>query len=285
MLTDSFITQQIHADIRWLLESPALMLLPADQDGTHWLHRHTSALNPDDKAIFEPQFWQHRLGFYYENILNYILINLSLPIEIKRNIQVRSKTNTLGEYDFLVRLNDTDTYHIECAVKFYLCTGDGSRLDQYEGPNRRDRLDLKWNKMRNKQIRLSKTTDGYKTAKHLNLVPNHTLILIQGYLFYPFTTPPCPQHLHPSINPNHQQGWWIRNLHLNKILDDQLRYLILNKPYWLSCPELSEGELMTAESMMHYLEEQKHPQLIVRLEHTAEGWKEKDRGFVVQNDW
>lgn len=285
MLTDSFITQQIHRDIRWLLNSPPLMSIPAEHDATHWLHDQSHMPQQDESTVFEPDFWQHRLGFYYENLLNHILTKALQPIELKRNIQVRNKTQTLGEYDFLVRFNDTDAYHIECAVKFYLCTGDGSNLNQYEGPNRRDRLDLKWNKMINKQIRLSKTRDGREAADNLNLIPNHTLILIQGYLFYPFATPPCPQRLHPDINPKHQQGWWLRNQQLPTILEDQLRYLILNKPYWLSCPNQPESQLMTAEALSSHLEEQRHPQFVVRLEKAEEGWKEKDRGFVVQNDW
>lgn len=285
MLTDSFVTHQIHADIRWLLNSPSLMALPEAQDAAHWLQHHASLLPHNNKDTFCSQFWQQRLGFYYENLLNHILLNRIQLTELKRNIQVISKLGTQGEFDFLFRMSVSDIYHIECAVKFYLCTGDGSDLTQFEGPNRRDRLDLKWNKLINKQIQLSTTPDGHATAEKLNILPNHTLILLQGYLFYPFTHPLRSDRLHPAINPSHQQGWWLRNHQLNHILADDFRYQILNKPYWLSCPDLPENELMTAEMIDKRLKEQKHPQFIVRLERPDTRWIEKDRGFVVHDNW
>ncbi|WP_370280778.1 DUF1853 family protein [Pontibacterium sp.] len=283
MLTDSFVTRNILADIRWLLTTPSLMSLPQDMDGVHLL-KEMSAL--EDTSV-ESTEWsksiQRRLGYYYEDLFNSVLERTAYISDIKRNIQVKDTNRTVGEFDFIVQTPQGNTLHIECAVKFYLCTHDGSELSHFEGPNRKDRLDLKWDKLLYKQIRLSKTDAGRAKIQALNLETPQTAVLIQGYLFYPLGQPTTT--LHASINPNHLRGWWVRNEHRTQILDDQLRYQILNKPFWLARPAIPEAELFTSDQLNEELNEQHHPQLIVRLTKNDEGWCELDRGFVVQNGW
>lgn len=283
MLTDSFATRNILADIRWLMSAPSLMKLPQDMDGTILLKKICALEGAVVKPISLPKHTPRRLGYYYEEILNSILESSTYIYDIKRNIQAKYANRTVGEFDFIVQTPQSGTFHIECAVKFYLCTYDGTDLSHFEGPNRKDRLDLKWDKLIHKQIRLSETDAGRATIHALNLQAPHTAVLIQGYLFYPFGQPVTT--LHASINPDHLRGWWIRNEHRAQILDDQLRYQILNKPFWLARPAILESELFTCDQLNQELKEQQHPQLIARLTKENGDWCELDRGFVVQTGW
>ncbi|MDT0556757.1 DUF1853 family protein [Patiriisocius hiemis] len=73
---------------------------------------------------------------------------------IASNIQIQGATETLGEIDYLVK--DTllhKTLHIELACKFYLF--DGSQKDRFAkwiGPNRKDSLQEKVDKLTTKQF-------------------------------------------------------------------------------------------------------------------------------------
>lgn len=283
MLTDSFVTRNILADIRWLLTTPSLMSLPRDMDGTHLLKEINIQACTSVESSALPESRQRRLGYYYEDLFNSVLERAAYITDIKRNIQVKDTNRTVGEFDFIVQTQQGNTIHIECAVKFYLCTGNGSQLSHFEGPNRKDRLDLKWDKLLNKQIRLSETEAGRATTQTLNIQPTQTAVLIQGYLFYPFGQPAIT--LHVSINPGHRQGWWARNEHRAKIFDNRLRYQILNKPFWLSRPDIPETELLTCDQLNKAIERQSHPHLIVRLTRKDGDWCELDRGFVVQSGW
>lgn len=283
MLTDSFVTRNILADIQWLRTSPSLMTLPPDMDGVHLLREISTRGDIRVESTEWPNSLQRRLGYYYEDLFNSVLTSTPYISDIKRNIQIKEANRTVGEFDFIVQTQQGITIHIECAVKFYLCTGDGSELSHFEGPNRKDRLDLKWDKLLHKQIRLSETDAGRATTLSLNMHPTQTAVLIQGYLFYPFGQSAC--HLHASINPNHLQGWWIRNEHRKQILDETIRYQLLNKPFWLACPAIPETELVSSKELDKLLTEQHHPQLIVRLRQRDDDWCELDRGFIVQNGW
>lgn len=260
-----------------------MMKLPQQLDGIQFLKDINTQTSSADTPVIQPDIAHRKLGYYYENILNSILSNNPYISDIKRNIQAREDKKTVGEFDFLVQNQKGENIHIECAVKFYLCTGDGTKLSHYEGPNRRDRLDLKWDKLLNKQIRLGETVAGRTAAQSLNMYPTQTVVLMQGYLFYPFNQ--TIQTLNTAINANHLRGWWIRNENRENILDSALRYQILEKPFWLTRPAIADKELLTDAQLNEYLTEQRYPQLVVRLTERDGEWSESDRGFVVQKGW
>lgn len=283
MLTDSFVTRNILADMHWILSTPPLMTLPQEMDGVRFLREIFARNEFAPEAEHLPVIIQRRLGYYYEDIFSLFLEKSPYISDIKRNIQVKNANRTIGEFDFIVQTQQGSSIHIECAVKFYLCTGDGSDLSHFEGPNRKDRLDLKWDKLLHKQIRLSETDAGRTKIGTLNIPSPQTAVLIQGYLFYPLGKTAAT--LHTAINPDHLRGWWVRNEHRAQILDEQLRYQILGKPFWLTPPAIPKAELLTRDQLDEELKEQHRPQLIVRLTNKNGEWKELDRGFVVQSGW
>lgn len=268
-------------DFNWIMSSPSLMNIYNEQDACHWLHSTGDmADNLPATHSLRDELFNYRLGIYYENLVNYILSNLSQPADIYRNIQVKKEKRTLGEFDFLIRQACQNT-HLECAVKFYLRTGDGSELCHFIGPGKRDRLDLKWNKMLNQQSQLSGTSEGAKVCVELNVACPVKKLLIQGYLFHPFQQQDCPS-LHPDINPQHLKGWWLYAQELSQLGKEGL-FVELRKPYWLTLP--AEAECLDYAELVERIAEAGSPLLVARVEKGKIGLKELDRGFVVPNHW
>lgn len=264
----------MNEDFDWICNSPQLMNIPTGYaDGVNYIHQLALPFyspSPDDEV-------PSRLGLYYENLINTLLNNSLQLTDIERNISVRNGKITLGEFDFLGRDNDLG-FHLECAIKFYLRIGSGAQLDHFIGPGKKDRLDIKWQRMLEHQLLLSKTEDGKRVCQELKLLPEAVAILLQGYLFHPYTEWNQNQQFHPAINPNHLRGWWIRENQL-KELTEAYQFVLLRKPYWLSS---SRYNRLNFQEMCNQLNLERGPQLIARI---CEDNHELDRGFIVPQDW
>lgn len=98
-----------------------------------------------------------RLGHLVERIVAE-LIKSSVNYEVKyKNLQIVDKRKTIGEIDFIVEEKATNKLiHIELAYKFYLFDpGISSEMtDNWIGPNRKDSLSKKIDKLRTKQFPL-----------------------------------------------------------------------------------------------------------------------------------
>ena len=73
------------------------------------------------------------------------------------NIQIQSPTKTIGELDYLLEQGKTKTQiHVELSCKFYLFDPDslGTFEQKWIGPNKKDSLQDKINKLREKQFPL-----------------------------------------------------------------------------------------------------------------------------------
>lgn len=264
-------------DLLWILKTPSLVGVDDDKviSGVDWLNA-AERISSVEPVMGNPT--STRLGLYYENLVNLLINKRIQPIELKRNIQVIKNLITIGEYDFLGRVDAYD-FHLECAIKFYLCVGDGGQLSDFIGPNKRDRLAIKYQRMRDHQLQLSETSAGQATCKALNIHPTKKIMLLQGYLFYHLDQAASTLQLAAEINPLHQKGWWIRQNEYRK-LSDQFNYAVLQKPYWLSPrPEKLATYHEFIKGICHY----DRPQLICRFDKIT--GNEVDRGFIVPNLW
>ena len=73
------------------------------------------------------------------------------------NIQIQSPTKTIGELDYLLEQRKTKTQiHVELSCKFYLFDPDslGTFEQKWIGPNKKDSLQDKITKLREKQFPL-----------------------------------------------------------------------------------------------------------------------------------
>ena len=98
---------------------------------------------------------QNRLGLLVEQFV-FDCLNENKDIKIiATNIQVIEDKRTLGELDGLI-LDKKKLIHLELAYKFYLYDPEisGSEIDKWIGPNRKDSLKQKLNKLKSNQMPL-----------------------------------------------------------------------------------------------------------------------------------
>lgn len=272
-------------DLLWILNNPPLMndKAPCTDSAIEWLNELCAEIKPE--ALLSgsrPLHLNTRLGIHYEDLVSFIIKRSPYTSDLKRNIQVNDNGITQGEFDFLgTASGDYDVYdfHLECAIKFYICTGEGAKLSDFVGPNKRDRLDIKYHKMLSKQLTLSQEPAGQSRCAELGFYPTHYMMLLQGYLFYHYKKARPVIGIHADINPNHNQGWW---LYVNEMpaLDGQYAYQVLPKPNWLA---VKKDKTFNLSELQLRITSMTQPVLIARL--NGETLQEVDRGFVMPLDW
>jgi hypothetical protein len=119
-------------------------------------------------------------AYYLEHSQRYKLI--------ASNIQINGETETVGEIDYLVFDFKTQaTLHVELACKFYLFDSDlkQSEMSKWIGPNRKDSLKTKLDKLKLKQFPLIRRKETQVTLKELQIDIN-TLkqqLCLKAFLF------------------------------------------------------------------------------------------------------
>jgi hypothetical protein len=107
---------------------------------------------------------------------------------IAANIQINGEKETLGEIDYLVfDIEAQKTLHIELACKFYLYDSDLKEpsVNKWIGPNRKDTLKEKLDKLQNKQFPLLRKTETQDILKKLNIDANifRQQLCLKAFLF------------------------------------------------------------------------------------------------------
>lgn len=274
-------------DLRWALTSPNLLLSPPDNLTGNIASDilTTQLLNGID---FNTQFSSSakRLGHYFEELIAYAIENNPQFTLIAKNLGIFEGKQQRGEFDFIFTHQNT-TYHWETAVKFYLYHPDSQ---VWYGPNARDRLDKKLDKLFNRQLSLSQLSSAKQLLRDkFNLTfPLKNEALIKGFLFYPFRKPQ-QQIQHNWINPKHLRGWWCFQKELQYKLasvEPSHRWAILPRLQWLSHASLiGSAEVFTANQLLDKFSEQTSPPLLVELRSIENTWQEVSRGFVVPETW
>lgn len=131
-----------------------------------------------------------RLGKYIERFVSYQLDqNEQLEI-ISENIQIQQDKITLGELDCIL-LKAEQPIHLEIIYKFYLydATVGTDEIAHFIGPNRKDCLQSKLEKLQKKQLPLlySKECQNYLKTISLNANDIEQEVYFKAQLFVPFT--------------------------------------------------------------------------------------------------
>lgn len=170
-----------------------------------------------DQLTTSPISFHPRLGKYFEHLIAYFLSNNPIaptPI-VEQNKVVYGTQNgvreTRGELDLIVEDN-RQLVHIEVAVKFYLQTTING--DQFLGPNSKDALATKLQRLQSHQLPLSKTLQ-------LNNF-NKSVYWLKGCLFKPWD------------KKSRSQDQWMRFENLKSFVEENEEiYTVLNKSRWL----------------------------------------------------
>ncbi len=240
-------------DLAWAIRSPPL--ISGEMDDVDWwtsaqceqeylaCHSALCALDkhPEPLLALVQQQPSRRLGTYFETLLtawltispNFELLFRNHPVrEQSRTNRTNQTTRTWGEMDFIIRERRTGAIiHLEVALKFYLGHTDLQAMQNWHGPGLKDRLDLKFQHLRQHQTQLAR--------KHPSLLPvqiDRKACLLKGRLFYPDNT----AHQAAPINParfaasDHLYGTWQFAADLAADSDSSATYLALNKQDWLA---------------------------------------------------
>ena len=299
-------------DLAWVINSPSLIneqpgwpeVVGTREDA--WVTQWLSSLDADPSPLLQhlAQEKSHFIGTYFESLWAFYLLSNPRYKLISRNLQVHSKARTIGEFDFILKDKITgDFIHQEIAIKFYLGFNkennhkfsDGKHI--WLGPQCRDRLDIKLDKMVNHQAKLSETTLGKQALKSVRIdVETNKLtsqLVLKGYLFYPQVQQITPPNF---CNPNQLKGSWLTLSdfagHIEKDASDG--WALLTKPEWVS-PYISSVErnqsniffrksdaLKTARERIL---NERRPWMLAYLTESKGYYTEIHRQFIVPDDW
>ncbi|MEQ8703535.1 MAG: DUF1853 family protein [Phaeodactylibacter sp.] len=142
---------------------------------------------PLDDAV---TFRQYRLGKLVEEFIFYALKKTPSVSWICDNLQIQQNQRTVGEFDALFYY-ESRPVHLEIAYKFYLYdTRETYRepLAQWIGPNRKDRLAQKLDKLHHKQFPLlhSELAGQYLERYGLTSESMQQMLCFKAQLFLPF---------------------------------------------------------------------------------------------------
>ena len=149
------------------------------------------------------------------------------------NIQIQSPTKTIGELDYLLEQKKTKTQiHVELSCKFYLFDPDslGTFEQKWIGPNKKDSLQDKITKLREKQFPLlfDKNTENLLE----NIGFNASKATQQCYLAASLYLPIGQSKLAlPKAYQKCVVGYWMYYHQLT--LEDTCGYAVVEKKQWL----------------------------------------------------
>lgn len=151
---------------------------------------------------------------------------------IASNIQIQGAIKTVGEIDYFVKDKLLDkTLHIELACKFYLFDdSEKAPLARWIGPNRKDSLQEKVDKLTTKQfpILYKDETKSILDQYGLNPLDIEQQLCLKAFLFVPKSS---KKENFASVFKKCIVGYWVSYTNLN--LDTKATYYIPTKKEWL----------------------------------------------------
>ena len=174
--------------------------------------------------------------------------------------------------------------HWEFATKFYLLQSRQPEMAGFIGPNLRDSLGAKMDKIMFQQLILSAHP---AAAQYLLQSVTCAQALVRGWLFYDAaeSVPVLPSEL--GIATEHCRGFWCELAALDLSLAEH--YLILPRLEWLAparapmLAALTAGQFSVA--VMALLEQTRAPVMIALCERDGDVVREYQRAFIVPDDW
>lgn len=175
-----------------------------------------------------------RLGKLVERFVSYELQQGSEIKLLAENIQIQQEKHTIGELDCLLLKNEKPI-HLEIIYKFYLYDASvgNSEIEHWIGPNRKDSLVQKLNKLKEKQLPLlySNHCKPYLNKLSLTLDKIEQQVYFKGQLFVPFNDYGKKYTL---LNNHCIYGFYINSKEIHLFKD--CKFHIPNKHNWLIEP-------------------------------------------------
>ena len=228
-----------------------------------------------------------RVGLYFERLISFWLTHHPTFVLVCQEIQIVDKKRTIGALDLIVETAPGHREHWEIAVKFYLQAANDPVLSAWIGPNKRDRLDLKTEKMINHQLPLSNHPVSKARLEQYGVgrITARRGIL-KGTLCRPFGRDSAD---FTSMNANAKTGYWVEAMRVRELLRryPESRWTQRIKPDWLGDVEPLEKESLGATEMLQHLSKApiQQPAMWTMLQPNQLGWCSQKTVFIVQNNW
>ncbi len=211
-----------------------------------------------------------QVGRWFERVHLTALRGMPGVEVLAANEPLRDGNRTIGELDVLFR-RDARIVHREVAVKYYLAAKPGTHCSAWLGPGKRDRLDLKLDRLATHQITVARQARDAEAWPENLPFPDETEVLMLGALFSPRGEKRLPEGAHEEADHGH---WYFASEFAETFGDAP--WCDLEKPWWLS-PEHARGEpSKAARDLVRGL---RRPALVARVD------TEVERAFVVPDGW
>ncbi|MDN3493589.1 DUF1853 family protein [Winogradskyella bathintestinalis] len=227
-------------------------------------------LHPSTSPLNNTQFQNTRLGKLVEEFVFFQLKHDNAVQWILENLQIQKGQRTIGELDAVYASNGT-LYHLEIVYKFYLY----DTLHEYSdplaywiGPNRKDTLLYKLDKLRAKQFPLlyRKETSEHLSQLNVDIKNAKQRVCFKAQLFLPYSNDNF------NIEPLNQEcisGFYLSFNEISTLVD--LEFHIPTKLDWLINPHNNVTWLPYTEAIViieEHIKSQRSPLLWLKYNNT-----------------
>ena len=292
-------------DLAWAISSPPLISQPSSASiwpDSHWYQQAydealpwLKATDTDPAELDELLAGQkdRRLGKYFETLWSYWISHHPRYQLVENNLQIIIDGETLGEIDFIVFDKVTGkTMHWEVAVKFYLGVGDTRVMSNWHGPNLRDRLDIKFRHLLDRQSVISRDQRVAKWLKVRGIRIDQCVVILKGRLYYPWDNAlsflqngASPSTISPALcAPDHESGLWLTQKKLDEAFDSQPCFLPLINTGWLERIPTRSVKKSISKTTINETVSNKEWRLPLHVQclKPCRSW---DRVFITGDDW
>ena len=179
------------------------------------------------------------LGKRMEYFFHYYISHFGDLEVLAHNQQIILNKITLGELDFLLKDSSSEEiHHVELIYKFYLYdpTCGTSEKDHLIGPNRRDSLNRKLERLQKRQFPLLFQPATEKLLQDLDISPEKVFqkMCFKAYIFLPKQE---RKIAFSEVNPQSVLGYWIRLKDFTTKGYGENEFFSPKKKYWPVNPE------------------------------------------------
>mgnify|MGYP002632379165 CR=1 FL=1 len=225
------------------------------------------------------------MGKYFEQLVFFVLDKDPRFELLLTNHQIIEDKTTIGELDVILKDMKTNTIeHWELCLKYYLQSEPSLDQRLMLGPGAKDDMDRKVRKLTNHQMKLSEHPSIKSLLGNKKIEPK---LFMKGQLFYHLEE---KQVIAQDANPNAEMAWWCYQSEIQSQISGNHKWLVINKPDWIGKKlTQSESQLNGANQTIDLLNKHfsvtNNALMLVGLSKIQSNWREKSRGFVVNNNW